>query len=175
LGTTYLERFLHQADSTTAQEEVGSFWWRDIMNLSDHFFHDGYMFSKRRRYLILLERYLGVLQWKFPQLFSFALNKNISLKAFKTGQLERHFWRHLSIEASEQLEEMQTMLINIQSSSGENDKWSYIWNSSEYFYHKGYLQIIGIMTLLQWMWKSCVIGKHKFFFWLLLRDRLNTR
>jgi hypothetical protein len=25
------------------------------------------------------------------------------------------------------------------------------------------------------MWKSCVLGKHKFFFWLLLRDRLNTR
>ncbi|KAF8765281.1 hypothetical protein HU200_008735 [Digitaria exilis] len=25
------------------------------------------------------------------------------------------------------------------------------------------------------MWKSCCRGRHKFFFWLLLRDRLNTR
>uniref|UniRef100_A0A0A8ZD98 Reverse transcriptase zinc-binding domain-containing protein n=1 Tax=Arundo donax TaxID=35708 RepID=A0A0A8ZD98_ARUDO len=25
------------------------------------------------------------------------------------------------------------------------------------------------------MWKSCAQGKHKFFFWLLLKDRLNTR
>jgi hypothetical protein len=25
------------------------------------------------------------------------------------------------------------------------------------------------------MWKSCVMRKHKFFFWLLLRDQLNTR
>jgi hypothetical protein len=29
--------------------------------------------------------------------------------------------------------------------------------------------------IFKWMWKSCVKGKHKFFFWLLLMDRLNTR
>ena len=27
----------------------------------------------------------------------------------------------------------------------------------------------------KWIWKSCVLPKHKFFFWLLLQDRLNTR
>lgn len=26
-----------------------------------------------------------------------------------------------------------------------------------------------------WMWQSLVGGKHKFFFWLLLKDRLNTK
>jgi hypothetical protein len=29
-----------------------------------------------------------MLQWKFPQLYSFALNKNISLKAFRDRDLE---------------------------------------------------------------------------------------
>jgi hypothetical protein len=70
------------------------------------------------------------------------------------------------------------MLSNIQTASDEKDKWSYIWNSKEYYCHKGYLQIIGInyaSPIFQWMCKSCVMGKHKFFFWLLLRDRLNTR
>jgi hypothetical protein len=111
-------------------------------------------------------------------LLSFALNKNISLKAFKTGQIERHFWCPLSIEASGQLEELQIMLSNIQTSTSEKDKWTYIWNSDEYFCYKGYLQIIGIndvSPIFQWMWKSCVMGRHKIFFWLLLRGRLNTR
>ena len=30
-------------------------------------------------------------------------------------------------------------------------------------------------VLMRWIWKSCVLPKHKFFFWLLLQDRLNTR
>jgi hypothetical protein len=29
--------------------------------------------------------------------------------------------------------------------------------------------------LFNWLWSSSNLGKHKFFFWLLLRDRLNTR
>ena len=27
----------------------------------------------------------------------------------------------------------------------------------------------------QWIWRSCVLPKQKFFFWLLIQDRLNTR
>lgn len=29
--------------------------------------------------------------------------------------------------------------------------------------------------LFSWLWRSSNLGNHKFFFWLLLRDRLNTR
>jgi hypothetical protein len=56
--------------------------------------------------------------------------------------------------------------------------WSYIWNSNVYSSQKAYFQIIGIndaSPIFKWMWKFCVIGKHKFFSWLLLQDRLNTR
>jgi hypothetical protein len=120
---------------------VGSFWWRDIINLSDHFFMMASCSAREGDTLYFWRDTwdLGVLQWKFPQLFSFALNKNISLKAFKTRQIERHFWRPLSIEASGQLEELQIMLSNIQASTSEKDKWTYIWNSDEYFCHMGYL------------------------------------
>jgi hypothetical protein len=61
---------------------------------------------------------------------------------------------------------------------GDQDKGRYIWNSGDYSSQKAYLQTIGIndaSPIFQWMWKSCVMDKHKFFFWLLLRDRLNTR
>jgi hypothetical protein len=40
------------------------------------------------------------------------------------------------------------------------------------------MNIIGIndaSPIFQWMWKSCVLRGHKFFFWLLLNNRLNTR
>jgi hypothetical protein len=40
------------------------------------------------------------------------------------------------------------------------------------------MNIIGIndaSPIFQWMWKSCVLRGHKFFFWILLNDRLNTR
>jgi hypothetical protein len=45
----------------------------------------------------------GVLRWKFPQLFSFAYNKDISVKAFRSGDILDHFWTPLSVEAIGQL------------------------------------------------------------------------
>jgi hypothetical protein len=43
----------------------------------------------------------GVLRWRFPQLFSFALNKDISLKAFLSKDINSLFWQPISEEASE--------------------------------------------------------------------------
>jgi GH15 family glucan-1,4-alpha-glucosidase len=120
----------------------------------------------------------GVLQWKFLQLYSFAHNKNISTKAIRTWDILDHFWTPLSLEASSQLYELQFLLQQIQVNPNESDKWSYIWNNDEFLTRKAYLQIIGTnnaSSIFNWMWKSCSRGKHKFFFWLLLQDHLNTR
>jgi hypothetical protein len=87
-------------------------------------------------------------------------------------------WTPLSIEASEQLDQLQHLLELIQVNPTEADHWTYIWNSGEYISQKAYLQIIGLADaspIFKWMWKSCARGKHKFFFWLLLHGRLNTR
>jgi hypothetical protein len=66
-----------------------------------------------------------------------------------------------------QLEELNQLLIQgIQGDTNERDRWSYIWNSSEYSSQKA-------SPIFRWMWKSCVMGKRKFF-WLLLWDRQNT-
>ena len=43
---------------------------------------------------------------------------------------------------------------------------------------KAYNILIGhtkASPLFTWLWASSNLGKHKFFFWLLIRDRLNTR
>jgi hypothetical protein len=120
----------------------------------------------------------GVLKWSFPQLFSFALNKNISFQAFNSGDLQRHFWTPLSLEASaDQLEDLQDALMNLSLNPLDNDRWSYIWNNDEFSTKQAYMQIIGIVDaspIFRWMWKSCARGKHRFFFWLLLHDRLST-
>jgi hypothetical protein len=72
---------------------------------------------------------------------------------------------------------LQILIQGIQSDIEAKDKWEYIWNSDEYSSRKGYLQINGVndaSPIFRWKWKSCVMGKHKFLFWLLLRDH-NTR
>jgi hypothetical protein len=78
---------------------------------------------------------LGVLQWKFPQLFSYALNKNISLKAFREGDIQSHFWTPLSIEALDQQDQLQQLLELIQVNPTEANHWTCIWNSGEYISH----------------------------------------
>jgi hypothetical protein len=37
-GTLDLEYLLLKADPSSSQKQSGSFWWRDIMSISDHFF-----------------------------------------------------------------------------------------------------------------------------------------
>jgi hypothetical protein len=68
----------------------------------------------------------GVLQWKFPHLYSYALNKNILAKAFRYGDIHKYFWGPLSIEASDQLVELQLLLQQFPVSPNAHDKWKYI-------------------------------------------------
>jgi hypothetical protein len=79
-----LDNFFMMVECTTNEGSTIHFW-RDIRNA-------------------------GVLQRKFPQLYSYALNKNISAKSFMTGNIQRHFWRPLSIEVSSPLAELQQLL-----------------------------------------------------------------
>jgi hypothetical protein len=48
------------------------------------------------------------------------------LKAFRTGDIARHLWHPLSIEASGQFEELQLLMDEIQTGTHTNDKWGYI-------------------------------------------------
>jgi len=51
------------------------------------------------------------------------------------------------------------------------------WGSGNYSSKKAYKILLGqqqTSPLFAWLWSYENLGKHKFFFWLLLRDRLNT-
>lgn len=56
--------------------------------------------------------------------------------------------------------------------------WYYVWGNANFTCKKVYnsqQDTLPASPLFKWMWKSKVQNKHKFFFRLLLRDRLNTR
>jgi hypothetical protein len=58
----------------------------------------------------------------------------------------------------------------------QNDLWTYSWGSTRFSSRKAYKNLqehIAASPLFLWLWGSSNLGKDKFFFWLLLRDRLN--
>lgn len=79
--------------------------------------------------------------------------------------------------ASAQLSELQG-IVNIRDwDAGLNDSWSYIWGP-KFTSKKAYNHLQGIAEaspLFRWIWKAGNLEKHKFFAWLLIKDRLSTR
>jgi hypothetical protein len=58
------------------------------------------------------------------------------------------------------------------------DTWNLLGNNTNFSSKKVYsllVQNVEASPLVSWLWASSNLSKHKFFFWLLLRDRLSTR
>jgi hypothetical protein len=163
-----------------ARKLVGSFWWRDVMNLVDSFrqlatckvnIGDTAMFWHG-------QWDLGILRLQFPQLHSFSQKGNISVQKFLMQTDFQNFHTPIFIIASNQLLSLARLVSTINVDANTPDQWSYIWNSPMFTVKKAYKALKGTMPVspvFKWMWASNVGGKYKFFFWLLLRDRLNTR
>lgn len=104
----------------------------------------------------------------YPELYSFAKNKNLSLqKAIALqSQLHRIFHIPLSNEAFTQYVELQGIILNLQP-SGAKDKWVYIWGTSEFSCSKAYKQLKGhreIHPVFGWLWKFFANLNTKFSF-----------
>lgn len=120
----------------------------------------------------------GVLKWCFPHLYSFAKRKNISVFKFLANDIPQHVILPLSVVAAHQLQELVDLVNRNLPVDYSNDEWNYIWGSVVFTSKLAYTHLRGTLPaspLFKWMWRSCVQPKHKFFFWLLLRDRINTR
>lgn len=84
----------------------------------------------------------------------------------------------LSQIAFNQFSELKTNIAALNLHFERHDEWTYIWGSNYFSSHRAYIQLQGShpsSPLFKWMWKCKVQNKHKFFFWLFLRDRINTR
>jgi hypothetical protein len=118
---------------------------------------------------------------KYPHLLTFAKNTDLSVhQVMETEFLEDLFHLPLSQQAFLEFESLEDLCETIMHTLQQRniDQWSYIWGGTEFTTKQAYKALIGLQVVPQhfkWIWKSSCQARHKFFFWLLLHDRLNTR
>lgn len=116
------------SNGTPPQERkgVGSFWWRDdVMSLFQIASYSANFGSSMVFWGDLWD--LGVLKWKYPQLFSFARNKRCSVKQFIEWDESMSFFLPLSQIACNQLTELKLAIDELHLDVTIEDTWSYIW------------------------------------------------
>jgi hypothetical protein len=159
----------------------GSFWWKEIFKLTPIY---------RGITKVTIGNGSTVLFWKdnwedgihsdtYPRAFSFVNNEDASVQDFLTANsLADNFYLPLSPQAMEETRALQLAVAHVQMEPSNNDKWSYVWGSDVYspksFYQYCFRELQPHITF-SWLWKIKCIPKMKFFCWLILTDRLNTR
>lgn len=167
-NTYYNQEVPHASDSR------GSFWWRDILQLSDIFIGvtrikvgDGSttLFCKD----LWNEQ---ILCDSHPRAFSFALDEDLTVqKLLLSNSIGEAFHLPLSLQARDEVE----------PGCDTKDRWFCVWDDtgrkgfapSEFY--KFCFKDIQVDDAFSWIWKSKCTKKWKVFAWLLLADRLNTR
>jgi hypothetical protein len=113
----------------------------------------------------------------FPHLYSFCRKKHWSLKFFVEKDPEVTLFLPLLEQAADQLYDLDAILTLNLVSSESADSWEYNWGNT-FSPKKAYNQLQGQIDaspIFKWIWNGGNLGKHKFFAWLLVRDRLSTR
>lgn len=120
------------------------------------------------------------LELRFPQLYSYARDKEITVKkAYECIQDDIYdlFQLPLSVIALQQCHELQHLVNNINISDTPGHM-KISWSRNQIL-KQDYNALIGnppkAAAPFQWIWKSAVIHRHKFFFWLLIQDMLSTK
>jgi hypothetical protein len=164
-----------------ARPACGSFWWKDVAKLMDIF---------RGITECTIRAGDTILLWKDPwctpllcessaRLFSYATNVDVSVADFVDEQnLDSHFQFPLSVEAHEELIQLQQQINMDSLDSSTPDGWELVWGASAYKpkdFYKFCFKEIETPGCLQKIWNSKCMMKHKVFAWLMLVDRLNTR
>ena len=174
IWTTYYQNQIpHAADS------CGSFWWKSVMKLSP--IYRGVAtcsIGNGTTTLFWKDDWNSIiLQDRFPCLYSFVLEEDISVADFISSEDSlQSFYLPLSNQAYQEWQELQGIIATVQPSN-EKDSWVYKWGhkySAKKFYNFCFQDINPPAPLL-WIWKSKLWPKLKFFLWLLMVDRLNTR
>jgi hypothetical protein len=84
----------------------------------------------------------------------------------------------LTLEAFEELQQLQAILADVHYDPMGTDSWVYIWGNTKYTSTRLYkiaFQHLQPPITFSWIWKSKCTPRLKFFAWLLLVDRLNTK
>ncbi|KAL6627690.1 hypothetical protein ACP70R_031416 [Stipagrostis hirtigluma subsp. patula] len=114
----------------------------------------------------------------YPELHSYAKKSLGTVSEAKAMEdISDLFHLPLTQIAFLQIGELQVQLNNIHLTD-QNDNWQYIWGTKLFSSAKAHKVMIGhspVHPAFKWLWKCSCQMKHKVFFWLLMKDRLNTR
>lgn len=163
-----------------ATRELGSFWWKDVLHLNVLYrgiarcqvgdgstvcFWDDLWTDE-------------VLAHKFPRLASFAKNDSTSvLEVMQAEDLDSLFMLPLSVQALDELESLQDQLQGLTYDEDVTDVWVPIWGSkySSHRYYSYVFSSVDAHPIYKVIWRSRCTPRIKFFAWLILVDRLNTK
>jgi len=117
---------------------------------------------------------------RFPSLFAFAKEPRISFWKIRSAEsLLDCFRGPMSKQAYNEFLELQHDLSLLSPVPPDAlDVWSFIWGQQRYSSNKYYQYQFSSLKphrTITWIWKAKCVPKIKFFSWLLLNDRLNTR
>jgi hypothetical protein len=173
---------LYSPDSPPhAQSKRGSFWWRDVFSLV-HIY--------RSITSAIVATGDSVLFWKdywctdrllcddYPRLFSFSINEDSSVADMRlTTDLFESFVLPISVEANDELLQVQQIIQNISGDQTQNDTRTFVWGNSytSAKYYNFIFSSLPIDEAINLIWKSKCLPKLKVFAWLLMMDRLNTK
>jgi len=116
---------------------------------------------------------------KYPFLYSFVRNSNSSVQELMHAEdLDSIFHLPLSLPAMEEMTSLQQELVLVPYHADSKDTWSLIWGNQIYTSRRYYMlafQYTHASPVFKRMWSSKCTQRIKFFAWLLLVDRLNTK
>jgi hypothetical protein len=159
----------------------GSFWWKDVCKLMPIYRSIASpKIGNGRTALFWKDKWLNtILSDEYPRAFSYALTEDITVTDFLSAtSLAENFNLPLSPEALQEVRQLQIDAQHVDLQQNTQDKWVYEWKSDKYssrLYYKYCFRELKPHISIQWLWKSKSIPRMKFFGWLLLSDRINTR
>lgn len=160
--------------------EVGSFWWKDVLRLHVIFRNIARCEIGDGATVCFWDDSwdMSVFSQEYPRLASFALNADASVKEIMQAEnLDDIFFLPLSQQAYAEFVDLQNRLQNLPYDDTATDRWSPVWGNrytSQRFYQHVF-QEVDAHPIFKIMWKSRCTARIKFFAWLVLVDRLNTK
>lgn len=107
-----------------------------------------------------------ILQLEFPECYSFAKNKDISVsKAMSSADVTNLFNLLVSQIVFDQMQQIQLMM-EATHMQNDNDCWTYSGGSAKFSSSRIYKTMIGHRqpdSTIRWLWKSFCQPKHKVF------------
>jgi hypothetical protein len=159
----------------------GSFWWKDILKLSEQFRSIAQCLSGMGDSVGLWEDkieqhpFLDV----YPNLYDYVVNKKMSVKAgLALSDPLQMFRLPMNRSAYNEYLVFKDDLEALRVDNDQTDVWVCNWNSGLYTsrkFYRNHFKEITPPSPFYWIWKAKCMPKIKFFAWLLLVDRLNTR